>query len=347
MGIKNSIHIKLVILLLIFPCMAKAQDVDVKGIVLEHLKDSYSWHVTDIGKKHLSIYLPIIVMDNNGTWHVFSSSHLEHGKSYEGFSIAHEGKYEGKVVTEQGAEHIRPRIDISITKNALSLFINCTILLLIIIPLARWYRGGTMKAPGGFRGMIELVIEYVNNEIIVPCVGEDHRKFSPILLTLFFFILVSNLMGLIPIFPTGANLTGNITITVTLAFCTFLATNLSGTKAYWKEILWPEVPTWLKVPLPIMPAIELLGIFTKPFALMIRLFANIFAGHAVILGLVSIVFITATMGAAISTGMTVVSVFFGVFMLFLELLVAFVQAYVFTLLSSVFIGMARIKHEHH
>lgn len=153
-------------------------------------------------------------------------------------------------------------------------------------------------------------------------------------------------MGLIPVFPGGGNVTGNIAVTMILAFCTFLAVNLFGTKEYWKEILWPEVPTWLKVPVPLMPAIELFGIFTKPFALMIRLFANIMAGHSIILALTSIVFVTAGMGAVISTSMTVVSVLFCIFMNCVEVLVAFIQAYVFTMLSAVFIGMARAEGHH-
>ena len=153
-------------------------------------------------------------------------------------------------------------------------------------------------------------------------------------------------MGLIPVFPGGGNVTGNIAITFVLALCTFITVNVFGTKAYWKEILWPEVPVFLKCPIPLMPAIELIGIFTKPFALMIRLFANIFAGRSIILALTSIIFITATMGKAINISMSIISVLFGVFMNCVEILIAFIQAYVFTMLSSVFIGMSRIK-EHH
>ena len=152
-------------------------------------------------------------------------------------------------------------------------------------------------------------------------------------------------MGLIPIFPAGANVTGNIAITLVLAICTFLAVNLFGSKEYWKEIFWPDVPNWLKVPVPLMPVVELFGVFTKPFALMIRLFANIMAGHSVILALTSLIFVTVSMGAAINGTMTVVAVLFGIFMNLLELLVAFIQAYVFTMLSAVFIGLARVEHD--
>ena len=193
--------------------------------------------------------------------------------------------------------------------------------------------------------MIEALVVMINDEVIKGCIGEDYRRYAPYLLTAFFFVLVNNLMGILPIFPGGANVTGNIAITLVLALCSFLFTNIYGTKAYWKDIFWPKVPLWLKVPVPLMPMIELFGIFTKPFALMIRLFANIMAGHAAILSLVAIIFITVKAGPVINGSMTVISVLFGIFMDLLELLVAFIQAYVFTMLSAVFIGLSRIKEE--
>ena len=154
-----------------------------------------------------------------------------------------------------------------------------------------------------------------------------------------------NLVGMIPIFPAGANITGNITITFFLAVCTFLMTNLFGNKHYWKDIFWPEVPTWLKVPVPMMPVIEFFGVFTKPFALMVRLFANMLAGHAIIISLVCIIFITFQMGIIAGTSLTLVSIVMTIFMDFLELLVSFIQAYVFTMLSAVFIGLAHLEPE--
>ena len=171
--------------------------------------------------------------------------------------------------------------------------------------------------------------------------GANYRRFAPYLLTVFFFIFVNNLMGLIPFFPGGANVTGNIAVTLVLAVATFLAVNLFGTRHYWKDIFWSDVPTWLKVPIPIVPLIELVGIFTKPFALMIRLFANMMAGHAVILILTCVIFVTAGSGVAVNSSMTTVSVLLTVFMNCLELLVAYLQAYVFTMLSAVFIGLAQ------
>ena len=239
---------------------------------------------------------------------------------------------------------MRP-LDISITKNVLGLFINSALLVCIMLGCARWYRKHSLEqgAPKGGVGMIEATVMSIYEDVVKGCVGEDYKRYAPYLLTAFFFVLVNNLMGLIPVFPGGATVTGNIAVTMVLALCTFLFTNIFGTKAYWKEIFWPEVPTWLKVPIPMMPLIEFFGIFTKPFALMIRLFANMMAGHAAMLSLIAIIFITVKAGAVINGSMTVVAVAFGIFMNALELLVAFIQAYVFTMLSAVFIGLSRVK----
>jgi F-type H+-transporting ATPase subunit a len=162
-------------------------------------------------------------------------------------------------------------------------------------------------------------------------------------LTIFFFIIFLNLTGLIPIFPGGANVTGNIAITCVLALCTFALTNFYGTKEYWKEIFIPDVPHWLK---PIMIPVELLGIFTKPFALMIRLFASILAGHALLLGLTCIVFLTVHLGVAINYSMTVFSVLLSIFSNFVEILVAYIQAYVFTMLSAIYFGLSQVEPHH-
>ena len=324
--------------------------VDAKEIVFHHVQDAYEWHITSWGEKHVTISLPVIVYSAETGWHCFSSSHLLHAEdeTYKGFKIATEGDYEGKVVEVQAnGDEVRP-FDISITKTVLSLFINCLVVIGIILYTARYYKKQTPEspAPKGFIGFMEMFIMMIEEDVIKSCIGKDYKKYSPYLLTAFFFIFVNNIMGLIPVFPGGGNVTGNIAITMVLALCTFVAVNVFGTKEYWKEILWPEVPMFLKCPIPLMPAIELFGIFTKPFALMIRLFANIFAGHSIILALTSIIFVTASMGAAISTSMSIVSVLFSIFMNCVEILVAFIQAYVFTMLSSVFIGMSRVEAHH-
>ncbi len=324
------------------------EKVDVKEIVFGHIGDAYEWHITTWGEHHVTIPLPVIVYSQATGWHAFLSSKLHHG-SYEGLSIAPAGSpYEGKLVEHdaQGAE-VRPW-DFSITKIAFALMLNSLLLVVIILGVARWYRRHPQgnQAPGGFVGMMEMFIMMVNDDIIKSCVGPKYKKFAPYLLTAFFFIFLNNLMGLLPIFPGGANVTGNMAITFVLALCTFLAVNLFGNKHYWKDIFWPEVPWWLKAPVPMMPLIEFFGILTKPFALMLRLFANMLAGHMAMLVLVCLVFISASMGPVLNAGLSVTSVFFNIFMNALELLVAFLQAYVFTMLSAVFIGLAQEEPHH-
>lgn len=321
-------------------------EIDVRNLVFSHIRDSYEWHLTNFDDKKIAIPLPVILYTGERGINIFLSDKLfPEGRRYNGFFISKEGKNEGKIVTtNEKGEEIKP-FDISITKNVLGLLINSALVIFCILFTARWYKKKTpkSKSPKGFVGFLEMFIIWVEDDVIKECVGEDYMRYSPYLLTVFFFIFVNNLMGLIPIFPGGANITGNIAITLILALFTFLAINIGGNKEYWKEILWPNVPLWLKFPVPIMPLIEIFGIFSKPFALMIRLFANIMAGHSVIIALTSIIFVTVSMGTALNGTMTVVSVIFCVFMNLVELLVAFIQAYVFTMLSAVFIGLSRVK----
>ncbi|MBP5487954.1 MAG: F0F1 ATP synthase subunit A [Bacteroidales bacterium] len=332
-------HIVGILIALLLPLSAWAQDLDMDEYLFGHVGDSYGWHVTTIKGEPVSIHLPVIVHSKTTGWHVFSSKHIEEGESYEGFVL----NESGKLVELQPDGSVLKPLDISITKNVLGLMINSLILVLIVLFTARWYKkhDATKQAPRGFTGLMEMMVMMVEDDIIKECVGPDYRRYSPYLLTAFFFIFVNNLMGIVPFFPGGANITGNIAITMTLALCTFIAVNVFGNKHYWKDILWPEVPTWLKVPLPIMPLIEIIGMFTKPFSLMVRLFANILAGHFMLLGVVAVIFLTAKMGIGLNAGLSIFSVLFGVFMDILELLVAFIQAYVFTMLSSVFIGLSR------
>ena len=341
----------LVLLLAVLPLTVRAQesdevDLDIQEYLFGHVGDAYEWHITTVNGEPVSIPLPVIVRSKTSGWHCFSSRHLEEG-AYEGFYISASEKYDGKIVERDASgEEIRP-LDLSITKNVLGLMINSLVLVLLVLLAARWYRrhDAVEEAPKGFAGLMEMLVTMVEDDIIKPCVGPDYKRYSPYLLTAFFFIFVNNLMGIVPFFPGGANVTGNIAVTLVLAVCTFLAINLFGNKHYWKDILWPDVPTWLKVPLPLMPLIEIVGMFTKPFSLMVRLFANILAGHCMILGVVAVIFLTAKMGVALNAGMGVVAILLGVFMDLLELLVAFLQAYVFTMLSAVFIGMSRQEPE--
>ena len=301
-------------------------------IIFEHLGDSYEWHIA----KGATIPLPCILIGEQGV-DVFMSDKLEHGATYKGYHIAEAGDHEGKIVNEAGE---RP-FDISITKNVLELFIVCILLCSVVLGLARWYKkNGAKKAPGGFVGMMEAVVDFIDKDVAKESIGHGYEKFSPYLMTVFLFILTSNLLGLIPVFPGGANLTGNIAVTLTCAVTAFIAINFFAPKGYYKSIFWPDVPVFLKAPLPIMPTIEFIGVFTKPFSLTVRLFANIMAGHIIILALTSVVFVTAKMGAGMCASMTAVSVLFCIFMNCLELLVAFIQAYVFTILTANFIGLA-------
>ena len=324
---------------------APAEELDPKSLVLGHLGDSYWWHIGTFGGREVSLYLPVIVRSSadGGGWHFFSSCHLAEGASWEGFSIAPEGKYEGKIVEAlPDGTMVRP-FDLSMTKTVAALLLNSVIALAVILIPAKWYRRhqGVKEHPKGFTAFMEMAVESLQDDLIKPCVGENWKRFSPYLLTVFFFILINNFMSLIPFFPGGVNVTGNITVTFVLALASFLVINIFGGRAYWRDIFWPEVPAWLKVPVPIIPVIEFVGIFTKPFALMIRLFANMVGGHAAIICLICVIFVTAGMGVAVNGPMTVVSLLFAVFMNALEVLVAFLQAYVFTMLSGVFIGLAQ------
>ncbi len=330
-------------LLLLAPATAAAAgheasepgELDMKSYIFGHIGDAYDWHITTVNGHHISIPLPCIVIDDG--LHVFLSSRMEEN----GYTLNEDGKL------VNAATGKRP-VDISITKNVCSLIISSILLVVLILLTARWYRRHDVmkEAPKGFAGLMEMLISMVTNDIIKEGVGKDYEKYAPYLLTAFFFIFLNNLLGIVPFFPGGANLTGNIAVTLFLAVCTFLAVNLFGNKHYYKDIFWPEVPTWLKVPLPLMPLIEIIGMFTKPFSLMVRLFANILAGHIMLLGVVAVIFLTAKLGPALNGSMSVIAVLFGVFMDILELLVAFIQAYVFTMLSSVFIGLSRQEPEH-
>lgn len=307
---------------------AEDSSLDMKSYIFGHVGDAYEWHITTVGKTEISIPLPCIVIDNG--LHVFSSRNMEQN----GYVLNEDGKLVNASTME------RP-VDLSITKNVLALMINAALLLAIVLTCARWYRKHDVlkERPSGLAAVLEPVIMFVENDLVEGVIGPGYRRYSPYLLTAFFFILINNLMGIFPFFPGGANTTGNIAITLVLALFTFAMVNIFGTKKYFKEIFWPEVPVFLKV-IPIMPIIEIIGVFTKPFSLMIRLFANTLGGHIMILSMVGLIFISAGMGAAVNGSFTLVSLILGVFLDCLEIMVAFIQAYVFTLLSAVFISLA-------
>ena len=338
------ICILLVMALLPLPMLAgeesKDEPLNISEIVLEHLADSYEWHIATYEGKHISIPLPIIIRSSQtGEWHFCTEHSLPAGFFFN--PEAH-----GKIYEQMADGTTERPLDLSITRNVMQMWIVVALLLVVFLSCARWYkkRDKTSKAPGGFVGAVELLVMMINDDVIKSSIGEKHyKRYAPYLLTVFFFILFTNLLGLLPIFPGGSNVTGNINITFFLAFCTFLAINLFGNREYWKEIFWPDVPIFLKA-IPLMPAIELFGVFTKPFALMIRLFANMMAGHAMILSFSCVIFLGWTMGVGLGIGLNLFSIVMLLFMNALELLVAFVQAYVFTMLSAVFIGLAHPEH---
>ena len=339
MKLLKLICLLLMMSLLPLPTLAdeqKEETINIPEIVLEHLSDTYEWHIVG----NVSIPLPIIIRSSQtGNWH-FCTEHSLPGDFF--FNEKAHGKIYERMADGTA---VRP-LDLSITRNVVQIWIVVAVLLAIFLSCARWYKkhDKTDKAPGGFVGAVEMLVMMINDDVIKSSIGEKHyRPYAPYLLTVFFFILVTNLLGLLPIFPGGSNVTGNINITFFLAFCTFLAINLFGNKEYWKDIFWPDVPIFLKA-IPLMPAIELFGVFTKPFALMIRLFANMMAGHAVILSFTCVIFLGWSMGVGFGLGLNAFSIIMLLFMNALELLVAFVQAYVFTMLSAVFIGLAHKEH---
>ncbi|QES92428.1 F0F1 ATP synthase subunit A [Empedobacter brevis] len=317
--------------------------------IMHHIADAHDWHFFGEGEKSVSIPLPVILWDDNGL-NVFMSSKFHHnevvvesnGNYYINY---HEKIYktdaQGSVtpyVDEKGAIHLENAkpLDFSITKNVASMLLSFVILILVFSAVASNYKKGNM-VPKGIAGFIEPIIIFVRDEVAIPNIGEKkYAKFMPYLLTLFFFIWINNLLGLL---PGAANVTGNIAVTFVLAFIALIVINFSGNKGYWGHMLWmPGVPVPVKI---ILAPIELIGIITKPFALMIRLFANITAGHIIIMSLISLIFIFQT--EAMAGG----SIPLALFIYCLELLVAALQAFVFTMLVSLFIGTAVAEHEHH
>ncbi len=308
-------------------------------MIVEHIADAHDWHLWGEGEHAVSIYLPVILYTESGGLKMFSSHNFNHGHSaFEGFKLSEEGK----VVWENEANQ-EAIYDFSMTKNVVSLIIGSLFLIIFVTRMAKHYVQNQGKAPKGVYNLIEPLILFLRDDIAGPTIGKKSDKFLPLLLSIFFFIFVLNLFGLIPIFPGGANVTGNISVTMVLALVVFVTITFSGNKYYWKHIFAPDVPVWMYV---IIIPIEILGVILKPFVLMLRLFANITAGHIIILGFFSLIFIFGNMNPSLGYAVSPLSVAFTVFMSLLELLVAFLQAFVFTLLSSIYIGMAVEEHHH-
>ena len=299
-------------------------------MILHHVVDNHIWHFYDgpLG----TLYLPVILYSSDRKLEVFSSSNFydDHHKliDYNGYRIEH-----SHIVPIEEGRHI---LDFSITKNVASMFVSVALLFLVFFSVRKGYNKNEGRAPKGIQSFFEPIIIFIRDEVARPNIGDKYEKFLPYLLTIFFFIWFNNLMGL---FPGSANVTGNLAVTGTLAIFTFVITQFSGNKQYWQHIFnTPGVPWWLKIPLPIMPVVELIGVFTKPFSLTVRLFANITAGHIIILSLFSLIFIFQSIWVG------PLSVAFAVFMFFLELFVALLQAFIFTILSAMYFGAAVEDH---
>lgn len=315
--------------------------------IFDHIADSYEWHILTYNDFHLSIPLPVIVYSRDKGLNIFLFSRFEHGhEDYRGFRFETNGPNEGKVVEVMpNGSTALPAFDVSFTKDAFAILFSLLLMLWVFVSAARAYKRREGKAPTGLQNLVEPFIVFIRDEVAVPSIGEEKAlKFLPYLLTIFFFIWINNMLGIIPVFPAGANVTGNITVTMLLAIFTFVITTINGNKEYWKDIFnMPGVPWWLKFPIPLMPIIEIVGMFTKPFVLMVRLFANISAGHIIALGFFSIIFIFGQMQVALGYTVSPLTILFTVFMSMIELLVALIQAYVFTLLSALYFGMATVE----
>ena len=323
---------------------------DAGKFIFDHVLDAHEWHIATIGDKHITVPLPVILysrfpeLHEGKRVHIFMSSEFHHGHGdYRGFRLSQNEESRGKIVEvdKQGLETGHP-IDLSITKSIAGVIVSVIVLFSLLFTAVHTAQKNRGRAPSGIQNFVEPVIVFIRDEIAKPSIGAKHYKnFMPPLLTLFFFILLNNLLGLIPIFPFGANVTGNIAVTMVLALFTFFVTNIRGNKHYWKEIFNPDVPIWLKLPIPLMPLLEISGMITKPFVLMVRLFANMLAGHMIVMVFLSLIFIFGSlMGPAAGYGVSFVSVAFTVFITLLDVLVSFIQAYVFTLLSAIYFGMA-------
>ncbi len=317
----------------------KSKKFDAGKMIMEHISDSHDWHLWGEGHDAVSIYLPVILYVKSKGFIFFMSSKFEHGHTaYMGFIL----NQENKIVWESSDNH-EPVYDLSITKNVAAMLFAVFALLILAIGMASSYKKNAGKAPKGIHNLIEPLILFIRDDVTKPALGHKTDRFMPFLLSIFFFIFINNLFGLIPIFPGGANVTGNIAIAMVLATLIFLTVNLKAKKQYWKHIFLPDVPIWMYI---IIIPIEILGVVLKPFVLMLRLFANITAGHIIILGFFSLIFIAEAIRPGVGYFASPFVVAFTIFMSLLELLVAFLQAYVFTLLSAIYIGMA-LEEEHH
>ena len=362
---------------------------DPVSTAMHHIADANEIHV--FGDFHIP--LPVILYaTGEGTgsgWTICSSSEFHHGKTYNGYVMDH-GRVKRLKDQKAHMEHIDSTsyndaaalsyawshgdkhelesastadfgafgggissfYDFSITKNVFMMLLATILLCFVFLSVARAYKNRVGQAPRGLQGFMETFFVFIREEVTIPMIGEKHyERFQPFIMSLFFFILICNLMGLVPFFPGSANVTGNLAVTLVLALFTFVVTTLNGNKHYWEHVLWmPGIPAWVKI---ILTPVEIIGLFIKPFSLMIRLFANITAGHIIILSLVGLIFVFGESGENMTGvfGGGIVGILFTMFMNLVELIVSFIQAFIFATLSASYIGAAvdegHVEAEHH
>lgn len=330
------------------PAGEKKEGLNLTELVFGHVSDSHEWHLFNIGEKPVAMPLPCIVYREGTGLEVFSAHEfgeceekvgdIKRSHSYNGMHM--EKGMKEKIVADDGSK----LYDFSITKNVLSMLISVVLFLWIGLSVAKKYKqGGAKTAPSGFQNAFESAIFFIRDEVAKPNLGHKYHKYMPMLLTVFFFIWINNLLGLL---PGGANFTGNIAVTLCLSIISFIVMVVRANKHFWGHLLNPPgVPMGIKF---LLVPIEIISLFIKPVALTIRLFANMLAGHIVILCVISMIFIFAGMSKAAGIGFVPVSIAFAIFMFMLELLVAAIQAFIFTNLTSVFIGQAiEDTHHHH
>jgi F-type H+-transporting ATPase subunit a len=314
---------------------------DANEVIFAHVLDAHEFHFLswkDSNKQvhHVNIPLPVILYSPQKGFSAFMSSAFHHGEhEVDGYRLAG-----NKIVAVDPDVKV---YDISLTRNVVQMLLVLTVLVWLLIGIGNKYSKGvgTKQAPTGLQNAVEPVITFIRDEVAIPNLGHSYQKFLPYLLTVFFFILINTLFGLI---PGTANVTGNIAFTAVLGVISFLIISVNGNSHYWGHIFNPPVPGGIK---PILILVEVLGVFTKPFALIIRLFANMLAGHIIIICLVSLIFIFGGLNAAIGWGFSPISIAFSVFIYLIEILVAFIQAFIFTNLTAVFIGQAiENNHDH-
>ncbi|MBD8488320.1 F0F1 ATP synthase subunit A [Echinicola sp. CAU 1574] len=305
------------------------------GFIMHHIKDSHEWHFATMGHTHVTLPLPVIIYSSDRGLEFYSSTDFQDHETHK-FGVEHEGYYINEHDKLHAVDESRFIIDLSITKNVAMLIIVLVVIFFLIFSAVKNYKNNPNGAPKGVASFVEPLVLFVRDEVAKPNIGPKYKKFTPYLLTIFFFIWIGNLLGLV---PGAANLTGNIAVTMTLAVFTFFATNLNGNKEYWKHVVaTPGVPLPLLI---VIVPVEIIGLFTKPFALMVRLFVAITAGHIVILSFIGLIFVFESYAVGVASTVMVV------FINLIELLVATIQAYVFTLFSAMYIGAAVAEHDHH